>query len=123
MHLRTRGGHGEIDASPAAPQRALDTLGSDVVLRADPAQLPLGQPSGARRIRREQGPPQLLERLPGRSHILNYFVVRTGVAQVNLSQNGPLPRWKRPAHPLPPPRPAPVVRAPLPLPLRHHLRW
>jgi hypothetical protein len=23
---------------------------------------------------------------------------RTGVAEANLSQNGPLPRWKRPAH-------------------------
>jgi hypothetical protein len=31
---------------------------------------------------------------PGVS-ILN-FVIRTGVAQVNLSQHGPIPRWKRP---------------------------
>eukprot|EP01049_Picozoa_sp_SAG25_P011490 SAG25_NODE_1412_length_3089_cov_1.668562_3_plen_255_part_00 len=27
-----------------------------------------------------------------------YFLIRTGVAWVNLSQNGPTPRWKRPAH-------------------------
>ena len=35
--------------------------------------------------------------LPGRFRP-QYFVTRTGVIEVNLSQYGPIPRRKRPAH-------------------------
>eukprot|EP01047_Picozoa_sp_COSAG01_P011644 COSAG01_NODE_511_length_16061_cov_15.815875_17_plen_182_part_00 len=40
-------------------------------------------------------PPLFL--LPGRFRP-QYFFRRTGVAQVNLSQYGPIPKWRRPAH-------------------------
>jgi hypothetical protein len=40
---------------------------------------------------------ELVVILPGRFHP-QYFLTRTGVTQVNISQYGPIPRWKRPAH-------------------------
>jgi hypothetical protein len=48
-----------------------------------------------------RSPPSLL---PGRFRP-QYFVTRTGVTQVNLSQYGPIPRWKRLAHSSEAPRP------------------
>jgi hypothetical protein len=36
--------------------------------------------------------------LPGRFRPQHFVTRRTGVTQVNLSQHGPIPRWKRPAH-------------------------
>jgi hypothetical protein len=39
----------------------------------------------------------VLSTCPGRFR-LQYFVTRTGVTQVDLSQYGPIPRWTRPAH-------------------------
>jgi hypothetical protein len=35
---------------------------------------------------------------PARAVSIINFVIRTGVTEVNLSQYGPIPRWKRPAH-------------------------
>eukprot|EP01047_Picozoa_sp_COSAG01_P025625 COSAG01_NODE_1626_length_9689_cov_12.495412_3_plen_257_part_00 len=37
-----------------------------------------------------------------------YYVTRTGGTQANLSQNRPMPRWKRPAHVHPPQVPRPL---------------
>jgi hypothetical protein len=62
------------------------------------------------RAQRLPGAQRLRQACRAVSVLSRYFVKRTSVTQGNLSQYGPVPRWKRPAHRAPPPRACAAAR-------------